>query len=83
MQADTHQEVRHHGSSKPPAANDQNSNQSLDVAEAIALMADLGDDTAEDEDGAARGGRPSGGNLGPHCGRPPVVAWTRLLHSIK
>src|SRR5277367_558422 len=34
----------------PAAANDQNSNQSVDVAEAIALMADLGDDTAEDEE---------------------------------
>jgi hypothetical protein len=47
--ADTHEEVRQHGSSKPPASSNLNGDNgtvrpdSADVAEAVALMPDAGE----------------------------------------
>ena len=56
MSADTHQEVRHHGENQqnPAASGNLNGNNgsarpdSVDMVEAMALMADAGDDEAEE-----------------------------------
>ena len=56
MCADTHQEVRHHGSAKFPSIRQSNGNNgsarpdSVDLAEAMALMADA-DDAGDDAAG--------------------------------
>ena len=57
--ADTHQEVRHHGSAKPssikqPEQRERGSGtESVGVAEAVALMADLGEAVEEEPEATA------------------------------